>query len=92
MRNAPVRMKLEIRTRSGKTASGEVYNRQTLETRSLLEQVERRLDLLGVDVELLLAHDTALADLAHDGALVPYGLDDVAGASLALGPDERGAF
>lgn len=54
--------------------------------------MERRLHVLGVRVQLLLAHDARLPDLARDRALVPHGLDDVPGARLALGADERGAL
>lgn len=66
----------------------EVNNRQTLEAGSLLQQVERRLDVPGIGIELFLAHDARLSDLAHDRPLVPYRLDDVTGARLTLGTDE----
>lgn len=47
-----------------------------------------RLDVFRVRVELLFAHNAALADLAHDGALVAYGLNDITSTGLALCTNE----
>ena len=43
-------------------------------------------------VEFVVAHDGELAHLALDGAHMPHGVDDVAGAGLALGADHGRAF
>ena len=80
------------RTGRGDASSGEIDHGEPLQPCGLLEEVERRLDVLGVCVEFLLAHHARLADLTHHCALVAHGLDDVARARLALGTDERGAF
>ena len=78
----------EALTRRGDPACREADDRQALETRSLLEQVVRRADLLRVRVHLLFAHHARLSDLAHDRALVANCLYDVACASLTLCTDE----
>lgn len=81
-----------MHTRSGDTARSKVNDGQPLQPRGLLEEMERRLQVLRVGVQLLLAHHARLADLAHDSALVADRLDDVTRASLALSADEGGAL
>ena len=51
-----------------------------------------RLQLLGRDEQLVLAHALEAADLGEHVAELADGLDDVAGAGLALGPHHRGAL
>ena len=58
----------------------------------LADQVERRLELLGGDEQLVLAHALQVADAGPEGADVADGLDDVARAGLALGADHRRAL
>ena len=58
----------------------------------VLDQLVRRAELLGRDEQLVLAHALEAADLGEHVAEVADGLDDVAGAGLALGPHHRGAF
>lgn len=82
----------KLHTRSGDTARSKVNDGQPLQPRGLLEEMERRLQVLRVGVQLFLAHDACLADLAHDSALVADCLDDVACAGLALSADEGGAL
>jgi hypothetical protein len=54
--------------------------------------VERRLNILGVRVELFFAHNANLANLAHDGTLVADGLYYIACTCLTLRTDEGGTF
>ena len=54
--------------------------------------VQRRLKLLGGGRELGVVERRQPADLAADLAQVAHGLDDVAGAGLALGADHRRAL
>jgi hypothetical protein len=54
--------------------------------------VERRLDIFGICVKLLLTHDCDSANLAKDSPRVAHGLNDIACASLTLGPDESCTF
>src|SRR5450759_86116 len=56
------------------------------------DQLAGRGQLLGGDVQLVRIERGEAADLAHDGAHVKHGLDDVAGAGLALGAQPRGAL
>ena len=56
------------------------------------DEVERRAVLLGRRHELHLAQRAQALDLARDRAQVAHGLDDVAGAGLALGADHRRAL
>ena len=58
----------------------------------LPDQLVRRLQLLGRDEQLVLAHALERADARPAGADVAHGLDDVARARLALGADHRGAL
>ena len=60
--------------------------------RDVLDELVRRLQLLGRDEQLVLAHALELADAGRARAEVAHGLDDVAGAGLALGADHGGAF
>lgn len=54
--------------------------------------MERRLDILGVGVQLFFAHDARLPDLAHYSALVANSFDDVARAGFTFCTDKGGAF
>ena len=58
----------------------------------LADEVERRRELLGGGRELGVVERRQPADLAGDRAHVAHGLDDVAGAGLALGADHRRAL
>ena len=59
----------------------------------LLDQVVRRLQLLGRDVQLVLARGRASRRISRaDRAHVGDGVGDVAGAGLALGADHRRAL
>ena len=58
----------------------------------LPDQLVRRLELLGGDEQLVLAHALEPADLREHVAQLADGLDDVAGAGLALGPHHRRAL
>ena len=57
-----------------------------------LHQLVRRLQLLGGDEQLVLAHALEAADLGEHVAQLVDRLDDVAGAGLALGADHRRAL
>jgi hypothetical protein len=71
---------------------GEIDDGQTPQPSRLLEQVEGGADRLGEDAQLHVGHVCGGVDLGGDGADVLDGLDDVAGAGLALGADHGGAF
>ena len=79
--------------RGGDAAGGEQHDRQLAGLGDLLDQVVRRLQLLGRDVQLVVAparcsRRISRADRAHVGD----GVGDVAGAGLALGADHRRAL
>lgn len=76
----------------GHAARGKVDDGQALQLGRLLEQVEGGADFLGKDAQLLVGHVGSLCDFRVDGAHVLDGLDDVAGAGLALGADHGGAL
>ena len=78
--------------RRGDAPGCEIDDGQTPQPSRLLEQVEGGADRLGEDAELHVGHVGGGVDLGGDGADVLDGLDDVAGAGLALGADHGGAF
>jgi hypothetical protein len=73
--------------RGGNTTSSKVDNGKTSQLGSLLEQVVRSLDLLGIGEELIVIHQLSLADLRLDSAAVTDSLDNVTGTGLTLGAD-----
>src|SRR5665647_2608480 len=76
----------------GDAAGAEVDHRELAILGHPADQLVGRRQLLGGDVQLVRIERGEAADLAHDGAHVTHGLDDVAGAGLALGAHHRGAF
>src|SRR3954471_17144248 len=78
--------------RSADPARDEVDDRQLAIGRDILDQLVRSAEVLGGDEQLVLAHRTQAADLGEHVAQLANGLDDVAGARLALGPHHRGTF
>ena len=50
--------------------------------------MEWGLNILGIRIELLLAHDASFSNLTRDGTLVSDGLDYISCAGLTLGPDK----
>ncbi|CAM0904951.1 unnamed protein product [Alopecurus aequalis] len=76
----------------GNPAGGELDDGQAAELLGLHDEVVGRGDALGVGEDLVVVHAAEGADIAHDGADVADGLDDVACASLALGADHGGAL
>mmetsp|Transcript_83567 Transcript_83567/g.215226 ORF Transcript_83567/g.215226 Transcript_83567/m.215226 type:complete len:325 (+) Transcript_83567:498-1472(+) len=78
--------------RSGNTAGREVDNREAALLLHLLQQVQGRAHLLGQGEELVIIHGLHRADLLVQGADVARGLDDVAGAGLALRADHAAAL
>lgn len=78
--------------RGGDTASGELDDGEAAELLGLHDEVVGGGNALGEGEHLVLVHVAEGADFAHDGADVADGLDDVAGAGLALGPDHGGAL
>mmetsp|Transcript_34965 Transcript_34965/g.109908 ORF Transcript_34965/g.109908 Transcript_34965/m.109908 type:complete len:329 (-) Transcript_34965:79-1065(-) len=78
--------------RGGHAAGGEVHHRELAGTGDLADEVIRGLDLLGKHEELVIVHGLHLADLAVHSAGVAHGLDDVAGAGLALGAEHGGTL
>ncbi len=76
----------------GDPARGEQHDGQLSGAGDLADQLERGAQLLGGHVQLGLVEGGELADLGADRAHVPSGLDDVAGARLALGPDHGRAL
>lgn len=79
-------------SRGCNTTSGEIDDRETFETRSLLEQVEGSLDLFCIRVELFFAHNASFSDLAHDRTLVTNRFDHIAGTGFTLRTNEGGTF
>eukprot|EP00955_Chlamydomonas_euryale_P117013 366450-Chlamydomonas_euryale.AAC.18 len=71
---------------------GKVDNRQAAKVLSLADQLNRRANLLGVHIQLVVIHGLQLADRAHHGAAVAHSLNHVAGAGLALCADHRSAL
>lgn len=78
--------------RGSNTTSGEVDDRKTFETRSLLEQVEGSLNILRICVELFFAHNASLSDLAHNRTLVTDRFDHIAGTGFTLRTNEGGTL
>jgi len=74
-------------SRGSNTTGSKVDNGKTAQLGSLLEQVVRGLDLLGVGEELVVIHQLSLADLRLDGAHVTDSLNNVTGTGLTLGAD-----
>ena len=73
--------------RGGDPAGAEQRHRQAAGGGDLLDQADRRGQLLGPAVQLGRVGLGDLADVAEDRAQVADGLDDVAGPGLALGAD-----
>ena len=65
---------------------------QLAELGDLLDQLVRGAQLLGGGVQLVVVEAAQAGDLVLDLAQVADGLDDVAGAGLALGADHRRAL
>eukprot|EP00262_Sarcandra_glabra_P011813 TRINITY_DN2911_c0_g3_i1.p1 TRINITY_DN2911_c0_g3~~TRINITY_DN2911_c0_g3_i1.p1 ORF type:complete len:336 (+),score=10.47 TRINITY_DN2911_c0_g3_i1:113-1120(+) len=73
-------------------ACGKVHDGEPPELLRLHDEIVGRGDLLGEGEDLVVVHVAEDANVAHDGADVAHGLDDVAGAGLALGADHGGAL
>lgn len=71
---------------------GKVDDGEAAELLGLHDKVVGRGDALGEGEDLVIVHVAENPNVAHDGADVTHGLDDVAGASLALGADHGGAL
>src|SRR5215217_110939 len=79
--------------RRGRDAAGaEQHDRQLAGGGDSAHEVERRLELLGGGRQLHVVERLEAPDLRADPAQVAHGLDDVAGAGLALGADHRRAL
>ena len=76
----------------GDSAGGEVDNGEAAKLLGLHDEVIRRSDVLGEGEDLVVVHVAENPNVAHDGTHVANGLDDVAGAGLALGADHGGAL
>jgi hypothetical protein len=77
-----------LRTWRGDSPSRKVDYWEPLQARGLFEQMEWRLDILGVRVQLLLRHYARLADLTCDSTLMTHRLHNVTRTSFPLGADE----
>lgn len=78
--------------RSGQTASRKGDHRKPAGGANLLNELDRNTKLLGEGEDLVWAEGLQLADLRVDVTGVADGLDDVAGASVALQPDHSSAL
>ena len=78
--------------RGGDAAGAEQRHRKPAAPGDVLDHIQRSLMLLRGAGELLRAQRGEVLDAVGDLAHVPDGLDDVAGARLALGADHRGAL
>jgi hypothetical protein len=76
----------------GDTPRGELHDGEAAQLLGLHDEVVGRGDALGVGEDLVVVHAAERADVAHDGAHVAHGLDDVARAGLPLGADHGGAL
>jgi len=76
----------------GHATCGEVDDGEAAELLGLHDEVVGRGDVLGEGENLVVVHVAENPNVAHDRADVTHGLDDVAGASLALGADHGGAL
>jgi hypothetical protein len=76
------------RTWCGDSPSRKADYWEPLQACGLFEQMEWRLDVLGVRVQLLLRHYAGLADLACDSALMTHRLHNITRTSFPLGADE----
>ena len=76
----------------GDAAGGEVDDRQAALRGDPRDQLERRPQVLGRGRQLRRVERLEPPDPARDRAHVAHGLDDVAGAGLALGADHRRAL
>src|SRR5436190_9173793 len=73
-------------------AGGEQHDRERSRLRDLAHQLVRRLNVLGGDVELVLAHRRQPAQLSADRAHVGDRVGHVTGAGLPLRPNHRGTL
>jgi hypothetical protein len=78
--------------RGGDSPRGELDDGEAAQLLGLHDEVVGCGDALGVGEDLVVVHVAEGADVAHDGADVADGLDDVASAGLALGADHGGAL
>lgn len=76
----------------GDAAGGELDDGEAAELLGLHDEVVGGGEVLGEGEDLVVVHVAEEADVGHDGADVADGLDDVAGAGLALGADHGGAL
>jgi hypothetical protein len=77
---------------SSDTAGGEVDDGQAALASGLLEQGVVALELAGHLAEVVVRGGRGACDLGVDGLHVADGLDDIAGAGLALGADHGGTL
>ena len=70
----------------------EIYNRQPPQLSRLLEQIERRSDLLGHDPQFHIGHVCRFVYLGSDGPHVTHGFYDISRTGFAFGADHGGAF
>lgn len=78
--------------RRGDSSGGELDDGEPSELLGLHDEVVGGGDLLGEGEDLVVVHVPEDSDVAHDGPDVAHGLNDVAGAGLALGADHGGAL
>jgi len=76
----------------GDAAGGEVHNGELAGRGDLLDELVRRLHVLGGDEKLVIRHSLQVRNLGPNGTRVAHRLDDVAGTRLALGADHTGAL
>ena len=91
----PVGAELHAERRVGgrrDASRGEGHDGEPTVLRDPADELVRGAVILGDRVELFLAHTGEPADGPEHGAHVSDGVDDVAGAGLALRPDHRRAF
>jgi hypothetical protein len=79
-------------TRSSNPSSCKIDDREPLQSRGLLQEVIRSLNILGESIKLLITHCTRFSDFGHNSTFMPDRFNDVPGTSFALGANEGGAF
>mmetsp|Transcript_44003 Transcript_44003/g.91851 ORF Transcript_44003/g.91851 Transcript_44003/m.91851 type:complete len:266 (+) Transcript_44003:166-963(+) len=77
---------------SGNPTGREVHNWQLSCLLDLLQEVDGSANLLGVGEELVVIHHLHHSHLLVQRSDVPHGLDDIAGAGLALRADHAGSL
>jgi hypothetical protein len=70
-------------------SSREAHDRKSLQPGNFLQEMERRLNVLRVRIQLFIIHRARPPNLAHDLALMAHGFDNIPRTGFSLGANER---